>query len=146
MNKDGEYVRDEYDNVVSEEITMTPQEFLEYINTYNETIDVVYEEIMSGISESKLAAKALIKAKENINEYARTGTLSNVMIAREAGISAADYYLITLGSSTNGASGVNQEEAKVALNKSSLTKKQRSIMWDLMFPKARFNPYGKRYY
>ncbi|MBQ4055233.1 MAG: hypothetical protein IJD17_05920 [Clostridia bacterium] len=145
-DENGEYVRDEYDNTVSEEITLSPQEFLEYINTYNETIDVVYEEILSGITEPKLASKALSTAKEEINGYARSGVLSDVMIAREAGISAADYYQITLGSSTNGASGVNQTEAKTALNKSTLTKKQRSIMWDLMFPKAKYNPYGKRYY
>lgn len=145
-DSNGEYVRDEYDNVTSEEVTMTPQEFLEYINTYNETIDVVYEEIMNGITEPKLSAKALAKAKDHIDDYARSGMMPDVMVAREAGISAADYYLITLGSSTNGSPGVNQDEAKVALSKSSLTKKQKSIMWDLMFPTARYNPYGKRYY
>lgn len=145
-DENGEYVRDEYDNTVSEEIKLSPQEFLKYINTYNETVDVVYEEILSGITEPKLASKALSTAKEDINGYARSGVFSDVMIAREAGISAADYYQITLGSSTNGASGVNQTEAKAALDKSALTKKQKSVMWDLMFPTARYNPYGKRYY
>lgn len=145
-DENGEYVRDEYDNTVSEEITLSPQEFLEYINTYNETVDVVYEEILSGITEPKLASKALSTAKEEINDYARSGVLSDVMIAREAEINAADYYQITLGSSTNGASGVNQTEAKAALDKSALTKKQRSVMWGLMFPTAKYNPYGKRYY
>ena len=145
-DENGEYVRDEYDNTISEEITMSPQEFLEYVNTYNSTIDIIYEEILNGISEPKLAAKSLSNAKSAIKEYARTGALADVMIAEEAGINAATYYQITLGSSTNGASGVNQSEAKEALSRSGLTRKQCSVMWELMFPTAKSNPYKKRYY
>ena len=138
-------VKDEKGNSTTVEVTMTSQEFLEYVNSYNAAIDELYGEILEGISDDAVASKALVKAKEEANEYARSGKMSNVMIAKEAGVSAAQYYTIRFTASADGNNSIKKEEAIEALNKSSLTNKQKAIVFDLL-GSWKQNPYRRSYY
>ena len=142
------YTKSEKDakgNTVKTEVTMTSKEYFEYVNTYNATIDTVYGEILDGITDKKIAAVALQRAKDEINEYAQRGEMTNVMIAREAGVSADRYYTIKLTASTDGNSNIKKEEAVAALDKSNLTNKQKAIIFDLLGD-WKSNPYKYRYY
>ncbi len=127
------------------EVVMTSEEFMEYVGTYNATVDGLYGEILEGISDTTLASKALVKAKEEANEYARSGEMSDVMIAKEAGISAAQYYTIYYTASTDGNNSIKKEEAIKVLDASVLTRKQKEVVFELL-GNWKQNPYKKRYY
>ncbi len=139
--------KDEGGNSTKVKKVMTADEFLEYVDTYNVTISGVYADILNGISDNDVAAKALVKAKDEIKTYARdTSKGADVLTAQKAGISPALYYQIKVTASTDGNSSISQDEAKAALEKTELTTKQKAIMWTLIDSTWKSNPYKKRYY
>ena len=136
---------DEKGNKKKVEVKMTSEEFLEYVNTYNEAVDELYGEILGGIQNEEIVKKALESAKDEANKYAQTGELQNVMIAKEAGLSAAQYYEIKFTASTDGNSGIKKEEAVAALDKTNLTRKQKAVVFGLLGD-WKSNPYKSTYY
>lgn len=136
---------DEKGNKKKVEVKMTSEEFVEYVNTYNETVDELYGEILDGIQNEEVVKKALESAKDEANKYAQTGELQNVMIAKEAGLSAAQYYEIKFTASTDGNSGIKKEEAVAALDKTNLTRKQKAVVFGLLGD-WKSNPYKSTYY
>jgi hypothetical protein len=136
---------DENGKKKSVKVVMTPAEFMDYVATYNTTIDEVYGELLGAFEDKTEEAKALKKAKDDVREYARSGERSGVVAAIDVGVSASQYYKILFSADADDSGRVGQSEAQSALNKSDLTQKQKAVLYDL-FGDWKSNPYSKKYY
>lgn len=98
-------------------------------------------ELLSDIySYSKQVAKNTVTDVEISETYAKAHEIIS------QGVPAYEYFLLKSIADHDGVQGVKQEEARAVLDASSLTQKQKEIMWKGFDSSWRSNPYKKRYY
>ncbi len=130
----------DYQKATGKMITEAVDKLLEN-ERYRELSDDTKTELLGKVySYSKQAANNEVLGIEINEDYAK------VHEAISQGIPLYEYYLISETKDADGNNSIKHEEFKSALDASTLTKTQKSIMWSLQFPTARSNPYGKRYY
>ncbi len=98
-------------------------------------------ELLSNIySYSKQVAKNTVTDVEISETYVKAHEIIS------QGVPAYEYFLLKSIADHDGVQGVKQEEARAVLDASSLTQKQKEIMWSGFNSSWKSNPYKKRYY
>jgi hypothetical protein len=126
--------------------TLGIEQFIDYAKYYNDTASSVYDDVLKSGLPDDLLIKALNKVKSDIGESAKQkafdGEVVGVVKAVELGIPASDYLQVKITASTDGNSSISQDEARAALDKTNLTREQKSVMWNLINSGWKTNPYG----
>lgn len=84
-------------------------------------------------------------AKSEVSEYTLTGSNAKIAQAEDAGISVADYLILSLSKDADGNGTVSQKEMRQALDASDFTTEQKSVLWQLQNAGWKTNPYGSAY-
>lgn len=84
-------------------------------------------------------------AKSEVSEYTLTGSNAKIAQAEDAGISVADYLILSLSKDADGNGTVSQKEMRQALDATDFTTEQKSVLWQLQNAGWKTNPYGTAY-
>ena len=84
-------------------------------------------------------------AKSEVSEYTLTGSNAKIARAEDAGISVADYLILSLSKDADGNGTVSQKEMRQALDATDFTTEQKSVLWQLQNAGWKTNPYGSAY-
>ena len=137
--------------VDGKKVSLDINDFIQYVDDYNETAERLYDSVLSasgfsGLTDSQ-KVKVLGRIKDDVSEsmkrkYVTKTESVGVVSAVEQGIPAETYLRVKLFASTDGNDSISQAEARAALDKTNLTQQQKSIMWTLINKGWKNNPYG----
>ena len=80
-------------------------------------------------------------AKSKVSLYKLDSTAQKALQATRAGVSMGEYLIIKNTANLDGQGSVRQEELQARLEKTKLTKEQKSAVWQTFNSSWKFNPY-----
>ena len=119
--------------VDGKKVSLDINDFIQYVDDYNETAERLYDSVLSaswfsGLTDSQ-KVKVLGRIKDDVSEsmkrkYVTKTESVGVVSAVEQGIPAETYLRVKLFASTDGNDGISQAEARAALDKSYFSQLQ----------------------
>lgn len=137
----------EDENGQKQEVVLDAAEFLEYVEEYNEEIATLYDSILDSSLDDTEMVKALETAKRDLSDslaqkYGGYESDSGVYAAEKLGVSPDLYFTIKYLGDTDESGTLSQDEARKALNLTSLSKEQKYELWWILGKSWTKNPYG----